>query len=231
VAALGAGDVEGVAFAEEQAGGGEVGEGLVGEGVGAVEVAGLVEELRAEREGVGRCDGVVDVAGLERDEAVEKLDGARYTVGPLFARGGGKEVAVVVECFGEGDGLEDGDALPGAEGEVVDPGAVGAGDGALGPVVDVDGGVKVLRIAGGVGYAEERVDCVAAAAVDEAAGGAEDGAVDVGVGEGELVGEEAVAPGLEGAGVESVLRSVGRWPKGFGVGEVGESEGGGGSEA
>jgi hypothetical protein len=53
-----------------------------------------------------------------------------------------------------------------------------------------------------VGYAEERVDGVAAAAVDDSAGGAEEGAAECGIGVGGLVGEEAVAPGLEELGIE-----------------------------
>ena len=90
--------------------------------------------------------------------------------------------AVVVEGFGEGDGVEDGDALPGAEGDVVDPTAVGAADLLLGPLVDEECGFEVFCVAGGVGYAEEWVDGVAAAAVDDGAGGAEESAAEGGVG-------------------------------------------------
>ncbi len=71
--------------------------------------------------------------------------------------------------------------LPGAEGDVVDPTAVGAADVVFGPVVDEEGGVRGICFAGGVGDAEERVDGVAAAAVDDGAGGAEEGAVEGGV--------------------------------------------------
>ncbi len=53
----------------------------------------------------------------------------------------------MVEGFGERDGVEDGDALPGAEGDVVDPTAVGAADLLLGPFVDEEGGFEVLRLA------------------------------------------------------------------------------------
>ena len=61
---------------------------------------------------MGRGDGVVDVAGFDGDEGVEELCGAGETVGPALARGGVENAAVVVEGFGERDGVEDGDALP-----------------------------------------------------------------------------------------------------------------------
>ncbi len=193
-----------MAFAEEEAVGGEVVEGGVGELAGAVGVVLVVEDLAAEGEAVGGGDGVVDVAGLDGDEAVEELCGAGEAIGPALAGGGVEKGAVVVEGFGEGDGVEDGDALPGAEGDVVDPAAVGAADLTLGPFVDEEGGVEVFGVAGGVGDAEERVDSVAAAAVDERAGGAEERAVEGWVpGLGELVAEEAVAPGLEEGRVEA----------------------------
>jgi hypothetical protein len=53
-----------------------------------------------------------------------------------------------------------------------------------------------------VGDAEEWVDGVADAAVDEDAGGAEEAALECWVVDGELVCDEAVAPGLEELGVE-----------------------------
>jgi len=93
-----------------------------------------------------------------------------------------------VEGFGEGDGVEDGDALPGAEGDVVDPTAVGAADLLLGPLVDEESGFEVFCFAGGVGYSEERVDGVATAAVDDGAGGAEEGSAEGWVWVGGLVG-------------------------------------------
>ena len=181
---------------------------------------GFVEDLGAEGEAVGGGDGVVDVAGFDGDEGVEELCGAGEAVGPALAGGGVEDGAVVVEGFGEGDGVEDGDALPGAEGDVVDPAAVGAADLLLGPFVDEEGGFEVFGFAGGVGYAEEWVDGVAAAAVDDGAGGAEEGAAEGGVGVGGLVGEEAVAPGLEELGVE-----VGAWGGLGGLFGCGESAG------
>ena len=111
---------------------------------------------------MGGGDGVVDVAGLDGDEAVEELCGAGEAVGPALAGGGVEDVAVVVEGFGEGDGVEDGDALPGAEGDVVDPTAVGAADLLLGPLVDQEGGVRgILRrrwcgLRGGAGRRRRR---------------------------------------------------------------------------
>ncbi len=73
--------------------------------------------------------------------------------------------------------------------------------------MDEESGFEVLCLAGGVGYAEEWVDGVTAAAVDDGAGGAEEGAAEGGVLDcGFLVGEEAVAPGFEELGVEIVLR-------------------------
>ena len=164
---------------------------------------GVVEDLAAEGEAVGGGDGVVDVAGFDGDEGVEELCGAGEAVGPALAGGGVEECAVVVEGFGERDGVEDGDAFPRAEGDVVDPTAVGAADLSLGPFVDEEGGVEIFCVAGGVGYAEEWVDGVAAAAVDDGAGRAEEGSVEGGVVDcGDLMGEEAVAPGLEEVGVE-----------------------------
>ena len=102
----------GVAFAEEEVVGGEVVEGGVGESVGAVEVVVVAEDLGAEGEAVGRGDGVVDVAGVDGYEAVEELCGAGETVGPALTCCGVEELAVMVEGFGERDGVEDGDALP-----------------------------------------------------------------------------------------------------------------------
>jgi hypothetical protein len=69
--------------------------------------------------------------------------------------------------------------------------------------VDEEGGFEVFCFAGGVGYAEEGVDGVAAASVADGAGGAEESSADGGVMDGGfLVGEEAVAPGFEEPGVE-----------------------------
>ena len=70
------------------------------------------EDLTAEGEAEGGGDGVVDVAGFDGDEGVEELCGAGEAVGPALTRGGVEERAVVAEGFGEGDGVEDGDALP-----------------------------------------------------------------------------------------------------------------------
>ncbi len=88
--------------------------------------------------------------------------------------------------------------------------------------MDEECGFEVFGAAGGVGYAEEWVDGVAAAAVDDGAGGAEESAAEGGIGVGGLVGEEAVAPGFEELGVE-----VGGWLCGrllFGGYEVWEGE-------
>ncbi len=68
--------------------------------------------------------------------------------------------------------------------------------------MDEEGGFEVFGFAGGVGLAEERIDGVSAAAVDDGAGGAEEGSAECWVGVGGLMGEEAVAPGLEELGVE-----------------------------
>jgi hypothetical protein len=89
---------------------------------------GFVEDLGADGEAVGGGDGVVDVAGFDGDEGIEELCGSGEAVGPALAGGGVEDGAVMVKGFGEGDSVEDGDALPGAEGDVVDPTAVGAGD-------------------------------------------------------------------------------------------------------
>ncbi len=75
---------------------------------------GLVEDAGADGEAVRGGDGVVDVAGLDGDEGIEEFCGAGEAVGPALASGGVEDGAVVVEGFGEGDGVEDGDALPGA---------------------------------------------------------------------------------------------------------------------
>jgi hypothetical protein len=102
----------GVAFAEEEVVGGEVVEGGMGELTGSVVVVGFAEDLGAEGEAVGGGDGVVDVAGFDGDEGVEKLCGAGEAIGPALAGGAVENGAVVVESFGEGDGVKDGDALP-----------------------------------------------------------------------------------------------------------------------
>jgi len=81
---------------------------------GAVVVVLVAEDLGAEGEAVGGGDGVVDVAGFNCDEGVEELCGAGEAVGPALAGCGVEDGAVVVEGFGEGDGVEDGDAFPGA---------------------------------------------------------------------------------------------------------------------
>ncbi len=63
--------------------------------------------------------------------------------------------------------------------------------------MEEDGGFYVFGLAGGVGHAEEGVDSIAAAAVDDGAGRAEESAAECGVGDGRLLmGQEAVAPGL-----------------------------------
>ncbi len=87
--------------------------------------------------------------------------------------------------------------------------------------MDEEGGFEVFGLAGCVGLAEERVDGVSAAAVDDGAGWAEERSAKGGVGVGGLMGQEAVAPGLEEIGVEIVLRGGLR-----GVGECGKGEGG-----
>jgi hypothetical protein len=56
-----------------------------------------------------------------------------------------------------------------------------------------------------VGHAEEWIDGVAAAAVEDGAGWTEKSASESWVGVGGLMGEEAVAPGLEELGVEVLL--------------------------
>jgi hypothetical protein len=112
---------------------------------------------------------------------------------------------MVVEGFGERDGVEDGDALPGAEGDVVNPTAIGAADLLLGPFVDEEGGFEIFCFAAGVGHAEQRVDGVAATAVDDGAGGTEESAAKSGIGIGGLVGKKAITPGFEELGVEIVL--------------------------
>ncbi len=86
--------------------------------------------------------------------------------------------------------------------------------------MDEEGGFEVLPFAGGVGHAEERVDGVAAATVDDGTGGAEEGSAEGGVGIGGLMGEEAVAPGLEELGVEV----GGGWVGWLCGGETGEGE-------
>jgi hypothetical protein len=126
--------------------------------------------LRAEGEGVGGRDRIIDVAGFDGDEGVEEFGGGGEAGGPLRAGCGGENCAVVVQRFGERDGAEDGDAFPGAEEDVVDPAAIGAGDVALGPVMYGDGGAEVFGVSGGVRDAEKWVDRVAAAAVDHCAG-------------------------------------------------------------
>ena len=73
---------------------------------------GFVEDLGADGEAVGGGDGVVDVAGFDGDEGVEELCCSGETVGPALACRGVEDLAVVVEGFGERDGVEDGDALP-----------------------------------------------------------------------------------------------------------------------
>lgn len=162
----------------------------------------VAKDLGAEGEAVRGRDGVVDVAGVDGDEGVEELCGAGEAIGPALAGGGVEDGAVMMEGFGERDGVEDGDALPGAESDVVDPTAVGAADLLLGPFVDEEGGFEVFCFAAGVGHAEERIDGVAATTVDDGAGGTEKCAAEGGVGIGGLVGEEAVAPGFEELGVE-----------------------------
>ncbi len=101
-----------VAFAEEEIVFGEVVHRGVGQLAGAIEVVGFVEDLGADGEAVRGGDGIVDVAGFDGDEGVEELCGAGEAVGPALAGGGVEDGAVVMEGFGECDGVEDGDALP-----------------------------------------------------------------------------------------------------------------------
>jgi len=215
-----------VAFTEEEVVGGEVVEGGVGHLAGAVEVVVVAEDLSADGEAVGRGDRVVDVAGFDGDEPVEELCGSGETVGPALAGCGVEDGAVVVEGFGERDGMKDGDALPRAESDVVDPTAVGAADLLFGPFVDEEGGFEIFCPAGGVGHAEEWVDGVSATSMNDGAGGTEERATECGVVDGcLLVSEETVAPCLEKIGVEVVFGGGLLILCGFG--EVGKGQGGG----
>jgi hypothetical protein len=73
----------------------------------------------------------------------------------------------------------------------------------------------VFFIAGGVRHFEQRVDGVAAAAVDEGAGGAEQAAVERWIAHrDDLAGDEAVAPGLEKGGVKLAFAGGGRGCRG-----------------
>ena len=163
----------------------------------------IAENLAAEGEAKGGGDGVVDVAGFDADEAIEELCGAGETVGPALVRGGVEECAVVVEGFGERDGVEDGDAFPRTESDIVDPAAVGAAYLSLGPFVCEECCVEIFGVTGGVGYAQKGVDSVAAASVDECAGRAEKGSVKGGILNcRHLMFEESVAPCLQELGVE-----------------------------
>ena len=189
---------EGVAFAVEEIVGSEVVESGVGQLAGAIEVVLVTENLAAEREAEGGGDGIVDVAGFDADEAIEEFCGAAETVGPALARGGVEECAVVVEGFGERDGVEDGDAFPRTESDIVDPAAVGAAYLPLGPFVYEECCVEIFGVTGSVGYAQERVDSVAAASVDECAGRAEKGSMQGWILNcGHLMFEESVAPCLQ----------------------------------
>ena len=174
--------------------------------MGALRVVMVAEDLGAEGKAVRGGDGVVDVAGVDGDETVEKFRGAGEAIGPEPAGGGVENGAVMVQGFSQCDRVEDGDALPRTEGDVVDPTAVGAADLLLGPFVDEQGGFEIFRLAGGVGHAEEWIDGVAATSVDDGAGGTEKSATESRVGIGGLVGEEAVAPGFEELGIEIVFR-------------------------
>ena len=168
---------EGVALAVEETVGREVVESGVGQLAGAIEVVLVAEDLAAEGEAKGGGDGVVDVAGFDADEAIEELCGAGETVRPALARGGVEECAVVVEGFGERDGVEDGDAFPRTKSDIVDPAAVGAAYLPLGPFVYEECCVEIFGVTCGVGYAQKGVDSVAAASMDECAGRAEKGSV------------------------------------------------------
>ncbi len=69
--------------------------------------------------------------------------------------------------------------------------------------MDEERGFEIFCFAGGVGYAEEWTDGIAATTMDDGAGRAEESTAECGVVDGGfLVGEEAVAPGLEELGVE-----------------------------
>ena len=69
--------------------------------------------------------------------------------------------------------------------------------------MDEEGGFEVFGFAGGVGYAEERVDRIAAASVNDGAGWADEGATECRILDcGLLMSEETVAPGFEELGVQ-----------------------------
>src|SRR6185312_1949714 len=105
--------------------------------------------------------------------------------------------------FGECDGVEDRDAFPRTEDDVVDPTAIGLRHVPLGPVVDHHGGAEILAVSGRVRDAEQRIDRVTATAMDHGAGWAEESAVESGVCDiRDLMFEQAVTPALEKCGVE-----------------------------
>lgn len=103
----------------------------------------------------------------------------------------------MLQSFSQRNGAEDSDAFPGAESDVIDPATISAAEVLFGPGMHLQGGVQVFRVSGGVGYAQQGVDGVAATAVQNAAGGAGEGAVYRGVTDaGDLVGEQTIAPVL-----------------------------------
>ncbi len=103
----------------------------------------------------------------------------------------------MAQRLGQRNGVEDRDALPRAERDVVDPTTVSAADIALRPVVEQDRCREVLLIAGGMCDAKQRIDSVGTTPVNDAAGRAEQRSMERGVGERDLMRRRAVAPALQ----------------------------------
>ncbi len=78
---------ERMTFAIEEAIRREVVKGLGRQLARAIRVVRILEHLAAEREAVGGRHRIVDVAGLDGDEAIEKLRGAAHAFGPALAGG------------------------------------------------------------------------------------------------------------------------------------------------
>ena len=163
----------------------------------------LAEHTSAELKRQRRRHGIIHISGFDGDKSVKKFCRRRQAIFPLRARGRIENFAVMLQRLGQRDRVKHGDALPGAQGHVVDPTAVGAAHLGLRPLVHQHRRAQVFGFAGGVRHAQQRIHRIAATAVDERAGGAQQPAIECGIAHlRHLPRQQSVAPCLQCFGVE-----------------------------
>ncbi len=217
-------------LAEQQLVGREIVERGVGQAAPAFGVVRPVKHLSAQGEGIGRRYRIIDVAGVDGDEAFQERESRAQARRPGRAGRAVQQVAVMVQSLGQGHGAKDRDALPVAEHRVVDPAAVAPADVPFAPVLDVDRRPDIASLARRPGRPHQRIDRIGAATVDQAAGRAQQTAILPPPFQAlDLAGQQSVAPSVQkariGSGDRVGARRGGRSRLGQGGREAGPQRG------